>query len=52
MLYLLFLYVTQQHLLSGVPPGTRTPINGFGDRSTAIILERHDLEQDRRIELL
>lgn len=27
----------------GVPRGTRTPTNGFGDRSTAIILERHCL---------
>jgi len=27
----------------GVPPGTRTPTNGFGDRSTAIILGIHCL---------
>jgi hypothetical protein len=31
-------------MVIGVPPGTRTPTNGFGDRYTAIILMRLKLE--------
>jgi hypothetical protein len=38
-------------LTFGVPPGTRTPTNGFGDRYTAIILMRLNLAETVRFEL-
>jgi hypothetical protein len=34
----------------GIPGGIRTPTNGFGDRSTAVILPRYCLVQPTGIE--
>ena len=38
--------------LFGVPPGTRTPTNSFGDCHAAITLEIHCLVEDDGIEPL
>ena len=37
--------------VTGVPPGSRTPANGFGDRCATVTLERHCLVEEVRFEL-